>query len=73
VAEYAAQEHVSGASAPGIDLKAVLDGITNDTEARAAVQSIVNTYGTGDTQTASFAQADTFASPCSCWCSRTTR
>ncbi|MFB8830165.1 DUF4214 domain-containing protein [Azotobacter sp. CWF10] len=45
VAEHAAQEHVSGPQAPGIDLAGVIAPIVDQATASAAIESIVTQYG----------------------------
>lgn len=45
VAEFAAQENVSGAKAPGIDLHGIIQSVTDSTSALAAIESIQSQYG----------------------------
>ncbi len=45
VAKHAAQEHVSGEKAPGIDLVGVLNGVSDSKTAAAAINSISEQYG----------------------------
>jgi hypothetical protein len=46
VSKYAAQAHVSGPGAPGIDLHAVIQNVTDATSANAAIAAIIQKYGT---------------------------
>ncbi|MHB0818479.1 DUF4214 domain-containing protein [Stutzerimonas stutzeri] len=53
VASHAAQEHISGPSAPGSNnafLQSVLEGVTDATSARTKISQIINDYGTAPTQ-----------------------
>lgn len=45
VGEFAAQKHVSGIGAPGIDTKAILNGVTDIASAQTAINSIIQKYG----------------------------
>lgn len=45
VSKFAAQAHVSGPGAPGIDLSGVIQGVTNSTTATAAINAIIQKYG----------------------------
>lgn len=45
VGEFAAQQHVSGKGAPGIDTKAILAGVTDVNSAQAAINTIIQKYG----------------------------
>lgn len=45
VGEFAAQKHVSGAGAPGIDAKAILNNVTDIASAQTAIDSIIQKYG----------------------------
>ena len=45
VAEYAAQKHISGVGAPGIDSHAVIQTVTDGATALSAINSIVTKYG----------------------------
>lgn len=47
VGEFAAQQHVSGSQAPGIDLKGVLNGVSDIASAQTAISGINATYGVG--------------------------
>jgi hypothetical protein len=46
VSKYAAQAHVSGPSAPGIDLHAVIQNVYDANSANAAINAIIAKYGT---------------------------
>ena len=46
VSKYAAQEHVSGPNAPGIDLHAVIQNVFDQASAISAINAIVQNYGT---------------------------
>jgi len=46
VAKFAAQEHVSGPNAKGIDLAGIVSGVSNYSDAQAKIASINTTYGT---------------------------
>jgi len=46
VSKYAAQAHVSGPSAPGIDLHAVIQNVSDAASANAAINAIIAKYGT---------------------------
>jgi hypothetical protein len=45
VGEFAAQKHVSGTGAPGIDAKGVLSGVTDIASAQATINGIIAKYG----------------------------
>lgn len=45
VSKWAAQEHVSGPTAPGIDLRAVIQPVTDSASAVTAINAIVQKYG----------------------------
>jgi hypothetical protein len=46
VSKYAAQAHVSGPGAPGIDLHAVIQNVSDAASANAAINAIIAKYGT---------------------------
>lgn len=46
VGEFAAQKHVSGIGAPGIDTKAILNGVTDIASAQTVINGIISKYGT---------------------------
>lgn len=46
VSKYAAQAHVSGPNAPGIDLHAVIQNVSDSASANAAINAIIAKYGT---------------------------
>ncbi len=46
VGEFAAQKHVSGIGAPGIDTKAILAGVTDIASAQTVINGIITKYGT---------------------------
>lgn len=54
VSKFAAQQHVSGPTAPGIDLHAVIQNVTNATTANAAINAIIQKYGNAPASTTSF-------------------
>lgn len=54
VSKFAAQQHVSGPTAPGIDLHAVIQSVTNATSANAAISAIIQKYGNAPASTTSF-------------------
>jgi len=45
VGEFAAQKHVSGIGAPGIDTKAILNGVTDIASAQTVINGIISKYG----------------------------
>jgi hypothetical protein len=45
VGEFAAQKHVSGIGAPGIDAKTILNGVTDIASAQTAINGIIAKYG----------------------------
>ncbi len=45
VGEFAAQKHVSGIGAPGIDTKAILNGVTDIASAQTVINGIIAKYG----------------------------
>lgn len=45
VGEFAAQEHVSGSGAPGIDSKTILNGVTDIASAHTVINGIIQKYG----------------------------
>jgi len=45
VGEFAAQKHVSGVGAPGIDSKAILNNVTDIASAQVAINGIIQKYG----------------------------
>ncbi|SHN15230.1 Metallo-peptidase family M12B Reprolysin-like [Pseudomonas asturiensis] len=45
VGEFAAQKHVSGAGAPGIDSKAILSSVTDPASAQTVINGIIQKYG----------------------------
>lgn len=58
VGEFAAQQHVSGKGAAGIDTKGILSGVTDVTSAQSAINSIIQKYGTASSPKAE--QVDVF-------------
>lgn len=65
VSKFAAQEHVSGPSAPGIDLHGVIQNVTNATTATAAINAIIQKYGTASAPRALDALLASWADPAS--------
>lgn len=51
VAQYAAQKHISGAGAPGIDLHGIIQTVTSGTTALSVIDSIVQKYGVAPVET----------------------
>lgn len=58
VGEFAAQQHVSGKGASGIDTKGILSGVTDVASAQSVINSIIQKYGTASSPKAE--QVDVF-------------
>lgn len=65
VSKFAAQEHVSGPSAPGIDLHGVIQNVYDATSANAAINAIIQKYGTAAAPHALDAMLTSWADPAS--------
>jgi hypothetical protein len=63
VSKYAAQAHVSGPSAPGIDLHAVIQNVSDAASANAAINAIIAKYGTAAAPHALDAMLTSWADP----------
>src|SRR5690606_23442650 len=57
VAKFVSQEYLSGPNGPGIDLVAILDGVTNAAQAQAVINGLIDTYGPGPAQAFAMNQA----------------
>lgn len=62
VSKWVAQEHVSGPSAPGIDLRAVIQPVTDSASAVTAINAIVQKYGNAPATKTAFELASLMSS-----------
>jgi len=65
VAEFAAQKHVSGPEAPGVDLHGIIQGISSSEAALSVINSVIQKYGYGAqaNQVSTFAALGIFDEP----------